>query len=235
MIKLALVGKNIQHSLSPSIYKNIFGNKVQYDLLDYADSDKIPSVETLFKTYSGINITSPYKTFFLKDVELTANAKTLGAINCLKTENGKVIGENTDYLAIFEILSKWNQQYENLEVALLGDGVMSGVTAKALQKLNIKYKIYSRKKTKDFSYINLSNEYVVDEKRILLVINTCARDYIFNGALPLNTIFWDYNYNFTSHDFLRSKVKVYKDGQEMLELQARYAVAFWLFNPDSFK
>jgi shikimate dehydrogenase len=227
MIKLGLIGKNIQHSLSPSIYKKIYGPKISYDLLDFQNEDSIPNVEKLFETYSGINITSPYKTVFLKQVELTDNAKQLGAINCLKKENGIIIGENTDYLAIVEILNRWLLNYKFTEVAVLGDGVMAGVTTEALKKLNLKFKIFSRKKTPDFNSLDLKSVLNLHENDSLLVINTCSRDYTFSGSLPLNTIFWDYNYNFTPHNSLKQKVKLYCDGQEMLELQAQYAVAFW--------
>jgi len=229
MINLGLVGKNIQHSLSPSIYKRIYGPTISYDLLDFQQENEIPSVAELFKKYDGINITSPYKKHFLNQVELTDSARLLGAINCLKKSGEKIIGENTDYLAILDILSRWKKADEKLKVALFGDGVMASVTEVALKKLGLSYQQFSRKKTPDFSHLNLINV------KNLLVINTCAREFVFKGQLPADCIFWDYNYNFEPHQRLSSLIKLYCDGQEMLELQAQYAVAFWSFNKDSFK
>lgn len=234
MIKLALIGKNIQHSLSPSIYKNILGPKVHYDLLDYTDESEIPPVDELFKVYSGINITSPYKKHFLNSVELTASAKKLGAINCLKIEDGKVVGENTDYLAIVDILSRWKSTYGELDVALLGDGVMSKITEMALKQLEMNYKVYSRKQSSGFSYLDFEQAYS-NSLTQLIVINTCAREYVFQGSLPKSTLFWDYNYHFLPHQHLKNHIKLYIDGEEMLDLQAKYAVAFWSFNPSYFK
>lgn len=232
MIRLALVGKNIQHSLSPSIYKKIFGDKVSYDLLDYFKEADVPDAQTLFKTYSGINITSPYKKIFLNQVVLTKNARELNAINCLRKVGDKIIGENTDYLAIVDILLRWKHLYGEMNVALLGDGVMAGVTEVALKELGIKYLQFSRKRTSDFSLLDLSETFKNSDQNTMLIINTCARDFIFNGRFPQKSIFWDYNYNFEPHQKLADRLELYCDGREMLELQAKYAVAFWSLNSD---
>lgn len=235
MIRLALIGKNIKHSLSPSIYKRIFGERLAYDLLDFQDEKDIPAVEALFKVYAGINITSPYKKHFLNDIELTANAAALGAVNVLKKTEGKIIGENTDYLAILDLLGRYQKVYGPLSVALLGDGVMASVTEVALKKLNIKYTNYSRKKTADFNQLNLETALPLVKEETLLVINTCAREFVFKGKLPKQSLFWDYNYDFPPHKHLSDEILLYTDGKEMLELQAEYAVAFWSFNVGSFK
>ena len=65
MIKLALVGKDIQHSRSGEIYRRLLKTDIQYDLLDYENSALIPPAADLFKVYDGISITSPYKKHFL--------------------------------------------------------------------------------------------------------------------------------------------------------------------------
>ncbi len=234
MIKLGLIGKNIQHSLSPAIYKKIFGPGVSYDLLDFQSETDIPPVAEIFQSYDGINITSPYKKHFLSQVELTENARELGAINCLKKNGDKIIGENTDYLAIVDILKNWLAKEKKLNVVLFGDGVMASVTEAALKNLGLTYKAYSRKKTPAFSQLNLKEAHNQTDGT-LLVINTCAREFVFDGILPKECIFWDYNYNFEPHHKLSSGIKLYQDGREMLELQAQYAVAFWSFIKDSFK
>lgn len=227
MNKLALIGKNISHSKSPDIYKKIISTTITYDLLDYLDSSKIPTAEELLSIYDGINITSPYKKHFISSVNLTSNAKITGAINCLKKSDGKIIGENTDYLAIVDILKNLIERNPLLEVVILGDGVMSGVANVALSSLSLKAKILSRKGTNNFSQLNL-NEFFKEKNHTSLVINTCAREYVFKGSLPDNSIFWDFNYNFPQHSQLfLDQTTIYIDGFSMLERQAFYAVAFW--------
>ena len=227
MNKLALVGKDVSHSRSPEMYKKLISINIQYDLLDYQNALEIPSASELFKIYDGINVTSPYKKHFLNQVKLTPIAKKVGAINCLKKHEGKFFGENTDYNAIVEILKKMQKKYGDIDVIILGDGVMSNVTKLALINLKIKFNVFSRRLTKSFNQLNLI-EYYQSSNMLPVIINTCSREYVFNGSIPKNALFWDYNYNFLQHStFIPDKVYKYVDGLEMLKLQAFYAVAFW--------
>jgi shikimate dehydrogenase len=227
MRKLALLGKNIQHSKSPEIYKKLISEDFQYDLLDYNNEKDVPSVKELLNLYEGINITSPYKRLFLNDVLLNPSAKDTGAINCLRKVGDIVIAENTDYKAIVDILSSFKRDNKDLVVAILGDGVMSQVTQVALTRLSIPWEIFSRKKTATFTQLNLEEIYK-DKKQNLLTINTCTREFVFTGKLPKESIFWDYNYSFDAHSTtIPSKVRQCHDGLSMLIKQAEYAVAFW--------
>lgn len=227
MNRFALVGKDISHSRSPEMYRKLISPNVHYDLLDYKESSLIPSAKELLTNYDGINITSPYKQHFLNEVELTPTAKELGAINCLKKGKDKVWGENTDYLAIVDILNGLKNTHGDLDVVILGDGVMSRVAQLALKNVHLSFRIFSRKLTKDFAQLNLDETIFSSPKRPL-VINTCSRDFVFSGKISKEALFWDYNYNFSSHfSQIPSKVHQYMDGLEMLERQAFYAVAFW--------
>ncbi|MBC7429004.1 MAG: hypothetical protein H7336_10355 [Bacteriovorax sp.] len=227
MNKFALVGKDISHSKSPEMYRKLISSSVKYDLLDYKESSEIPAAHKLLAEYDGINITSPYKKHFLGEIELTKNAKTIGAVNCLKKSGEKIIGENTDYFAIVDILKDLQKENSALDIVILGDGVMSKVVETALKSLSLDAQLLSRKITKDFDKINL-NSYFSPKNTNPLVINTCTREYVFNGELPKNSIFWDFNYNFPQHSQrLFHKVQKYFDGLDMLERQAFYAVVFW--------
>lgn len=227
MSKYALIGKDISHSRSPEMYRKLISPNVHYDLLDYKNENDIPKAEVLLSTYAGINITSPYKKHFLEQVELTDSAKELGAINCLKKGQDKIWGENTDYLAIVDILKDLKNRFSDLDVVILGDGVMSVVAQHALKNLEVSHRIFSRKLTKDFAQLNLEDCFLDQSKRPL-VINTCAREFVFTGKITKEALFWDFNYNFLPHSSqIPSKVHLYMDGLEMLERQAFYAVAFW--------
>lgn len=227
MNKFALVGKDISHSRSPEVYKKLISPDIQYDLLDYKSESEIPTASELLNRYDGINITSPYKKHFLSQVELTEAASRIGAINCLKKLNGNIIGENTDYLAIVDILKQMQRDYGDLEIIILGDGVMANVTKLALISLGLSFKLLARKQTEDFDQLNLIGYFKLPTARPV-VINTCAREFIFHGTIPDRALFWDFNYNFGQHSStIPAKVHKYVDGLEMLERQAFYAVAFW--------
>lgn len=227
MNKLALVGKNISHSRSPEMYKKLISPAVNYSLLDYNSPADIPTAKELLEIYDGINITSPYKKHFLDQIKLTQNAKEVGAVNCLKKQDGEIIGDNTDYSAIITILKGLQETYGELDVAILGDGVMSIVAQVALKNLNIKYTVFSRKLTHSFNRLNLDKQFS-NQLTKPLIINACARDFIFHGKLPINGLFWDFNYNFQEHkELIDPLVELYMDGLEMLERQAFYATLFW--------
>lgn len=227
MNRFALLGKNIAHSKSPEIYRRLISPTIQYDLLDYQKVEDIPSLETLFRDYGGVNITSPYKEHFLKKVFLSEKASEVGAINCLKMVEGKFYGENTDYFAVLDGLNSLLENFEFSTIVILGDGVMSRVAKAALGELNRSAFQFSRKLTEGFNQLDLSQLSSEQNGRVL-VINTCSRDFIFSGILPSDAIFWDFNYNFPSHmQQIPPKVHRYIDGYEMLERQAFYAVSFW--------
>ena len=231
MKKLALIGKNIQHSRSPDIYRKILGTTIQYDLLDFENINDIPNAKDLLAIYDGVSVTSPYKKHFLPQVKLTNRAELLGAINCLKSSSGIIYGENTDFLAIQNILFEMIKKYNQLNIIILGDGVMSNVTRQALVNFDtILFKVVSRKTFEHFGRLNLSDIFKSNfsNRNQNLVINTCSRDFTYKGEIDHETIFWDYNYNFGHQlPLVSSQVHQFIDGMPMLELQARYALSFW--------
>lgn len=223
-IKLGLLGTNISHSLSPLIYERLISKNFTYDLIDTKYLDVIPTLDILSKNYFGLNITSPLKNIFLKsdNIELTPEAKITGSINCLRFTD-KIIGHNTDYLALLQILKEYTSYY----VYLLGDGVMASCTKIVLNQMSIKYTQYSRKLTNAFDHLQFDNH---DSSMPVIIINSCSRDYIFKGHLDQNFIFLDYNYNFIPHhSTIAPYVLEYIDGMEFLNLQAKYCTKFWMF------
>ncbi|MFG1516028.1 hypothetical protein ABMA71_15530, partial [Halobacteriovorax sp. ZH3_bin.1] len=125
MLKLGLLGKNIQHSKSPEIYNELFDGQVEYSLLDINDEKNIPQLEEIFSNLQGLSITAPYKKHFLNDVSLEESVKEIGAINCIKYDGTQFFGTNTDYLAAKEIIL--NNSYEQKEIIMLGDGAMTNM------------------------------------------------------------------------------------------------------------
>ncbi len=227
MLSFCLIGKNIAHSRSPIIYKNILKQNIIYDLIDCYREDDIPSLEELFKKYNGVSITTPYKRYFLSKVKISNDIKKLEAINCIGKLNNSYKAINTDYLAVRHILEKYLKNYGSLNVLILGGGVMSSITQKILKDMNVYFSIITRKEYPNMEKIDLSTFFnnKIGQK---IVINSCSRQYVFSGKAPNNTIFWDYNYNFIPHQQTMSVIfSKYIDGMELLTLQARYALEFW--------
>jgi shikimate dehydrogenase len=224
-MKLALIGKSVQHSRSPELYYKLIGPHVEYDLLDFEKSEDIPSLRELAKKYDGINITSPYKEHFLKDVIITdERVKQLNAINTICFVEDKAFATNTDLLAVVEILKNYQEKYPELEIILMGSGVMARLTTIVANDLNIRVKEYSRVNGDDMSFLDLEKDFQFPT----LIINSCSRQFIFKGILHPDSFFWDYNYNFPPHeDHIPQLIRSYQNGQEMLRIQAEAAVKFW--------
>jgi shikimate 5-dehydrogenase len=166
------------------------------------------------------------KTHFINEIRVESElVKSLGAVNTLAFTATEVVGTNTDLLAVVEILENYLKESGDIEITLLGYGVMAGLTKIVANDLNIPLRQYCRKTSPDLSHLDLSK---INQDIQQIVINSCSRDFVFTGKLSGEEIFWDYNYSFLPHqNTLPSVVMAYHDGQEMLELQAKAAIKFW--------
>ncbi|OFZ14339.1 MAG: hypothetical protein A2X86_05700 [Bdellovibrionales bacterium GWA2_49_15] len=227
MLTLGLVGKNIAHSKSQVVYETLLARKIDYRFFDYHAPSEIPPLTELFRVVAGISITSPYKRHFLSQVAEILDVPIADSINCIKCENKKFFGTNTDYLAIGEILPRLLDSYNFSKVIILGDGAMASITKKILSKLGtISVDNFSRIQTKDFYHYDYSKLATKNFK--ILIINACSRDFVFANLTNEHCVFWDFNYDHVKHrERLPESVGLYVDGHEMLELQARYALKFW--------
>lgn len=226
-MKLGLLGYPINHSLSPKLYSQFLGHELEsYELFSFAKPADIPPLSFFSNKLNGLNITSPYKTHFINEIMIESDlVKSLGSVNTLAFTDQGVIGTNTDLLAVVEILKNYLKEYGDLEITLLGDGVMAKLTKVVAKDLKIPVRQFSRKTTSDFAHLDLSK---INQDIQQLVINSCSRDFVFQGKLKGEEIFWDYNYSFLPHqNTLPKLVMAYHDGQEMLELQAKAAIKFW--------
>jgi shikimate dehydrogenase len=136
MINLGLIGYPLLHSLSPLIHKtaldycNLQGN---YSLFPITPNDinglnnllnRVRSSELL-----GLNVTIPHKQIVLPLLdELTQTAKTIGAVNTISMQNGKLIGDNTDAAGFLADLRKilpemiWDNKGNNNALVFGGGG-----------------------------------------------------------------------------------------------------------------
>lgn len=227
-MKLGLLGYPINHSLSPAIYRQLLGPKLSsYELFSFEKSEEIPTLENFARDLDGLNITSPYKRhFFSKVIIESPLVQAFGAINTIGFANGKFFATNTDLLAVREILQTFIEQYGPLHVILLGDGVMATLTKLVCQEKNILVTQISRRLLGPIEHSDLSTFKKPQHQTV--IINSCSREFIFQGKTNGDEIFWDYNYSFLPHqNTLPSRVKTYIDGQEMLLLQAKEAIKFW--------
>lgn len=100
MNKFSLIGHPLGHSMSPLIHDRLFAlsgfEAEPYQLTDIAPED-IPSSRPIFEEHLGMNVTIPHKQAVIPLMdELDESARRYNSVNCIKNENGRLIGYNTD-------------------------------------------------------------------------------------------------------------------------------------------
>ncbi|KAA0454971.1 MAG: shikimate dehydrogenase [Candidatus Thioglobus sp.] len=163
MHKLAVFGNPIEHSLSPKIHA-IFAQQtgvyIEYSkqLAPIGDFKQVAQ-DFIKQGGTGFNITVPFKiqAFEIAD-ELTKNAQAAGAVNTIKVQGAKLIGENTDGIGLMRDLSA------NLGVSLQGKtlliigagGASRGIILPLLEQNPKRLMIANRTASKA---ISLANEF----------------------------------------------------------------------------
>ena len=100
MKKYALIGHPLGHSMSPLIHEKLFEYSgladCTYELVDI-DPDKLEGSRELLSSFSGMNVTIPYKQEVISLIdELGESAQRYNSVNCIDNKYGRLIGYNTD-------------------------------------------------------------------------------------------------------------------------------------------
>ena len=127
MKKFCVIGNPIGHSKSPSIFEYIFKTlniRAKYYTQKIEDYNTFN--EFIFKNksiYSGFNITAPFKKQAYKIVdEVHSSACDIEAVNCIKINNGKLIGYNTDIFGFKMMVENQSLNINNKNFLILGNG-----------------------------------------------------------------------------------------------------------------
>ena len=124
----AIFGDPVSHSRSPIMHNCVFKNlhyKACYTRVHLKDGSKLKETFLNLKL-SGANITVPHKEDAFGACDAVRGfAKTIGVVNTIINENGKLIGYNTDADGFLYAI----EEFENIQnILILG----AGGTAKAL-------------------------------------------------------------------------------------------------------
>lgn len=172
MNKYGLLGEKLSHSYSKTIHEYFFNENnidATYDLLEVSKEEIKCKIDELRKgTYLGLNVTIPYKEEVIQYLdELSYAAQKIGAVNTIYVQDGKVIGDNTDYLGFIDELGYLDVEVNGKTVYVLGSGGASKGICYALEQLNAKPLIVSRDKNKGLTYTDLASIEHFD-----LIVNT---------------------------------------------------------------
>ncbi len=242
--KYGLIGATVSHSFSKSYFDEKFFRE---GLRDYHyDLYSLPTIDDLIKLLEetpeleGLNVTIPYKEQVVKFLsEIDPEAKKIGAVNVIKIKDGKLKGFNTDSDAFYETLEKWFPRTKKSKALILGTGGSAKAVQQALKKLSIPFQSVSRDKAKaDYTYEDLEKDGKIIAG-VQLIINTTPLGMSpdTNSFPPINYeqltpehYVYDLIYNPARTVFLQKaemRGSHFKNGLEMLHVQAEKAWAIW--------
>lgn len=236
-----LIGFPLTHSFS----KKYFTEKFQQTGIDNCLYENFPlenidQIKHLLNNtdLKGLNVTIPYKEQVLPFLdEQNEVVKAIGACNCIKINNGKLKGFNTDVVGFENSIKNFLKPYHT-KALIFGTGGAAKAVEYVLQKLNIDYLFVSRKKgtPKTISYHELKVEILQEH---LLLINTTplgmypkvddCPDIAYDYLTPQHHLY-DLVYNPEKTLFLQKgemKGATIQNGYEMLILQAEESWRIW--------
>lgn len=122
MAEYGLLGAKLSHSFSKNIHNKIAD--YNYELIELTPEEL--DVFLSKKNFKAVNVTIPYKKTVVPYLdELTDAAKTIGAVNCIRNEEGRLIGHNTDFDGMVGLAKHAGIDMYGKKVLILGTGATS--------------------------------------------------------------------------------------------------------------
>ncbi len=127
MIKLAVIGDPIEHSLSPLVHGGVMdelGIPYTYEKIQVKKGE-LPGFLSYVKEkgITGFNLTMPHKVDIIPYLdEMDEEAQLFDSVNTVKVEDGKLLGYNTDALGYVMSLKSKGYTVQNSRVVILGAG-----------------------------------------------------------------------------------------------------------------
>lgn len=237
-----LIGYPLTHSFSKQYFTEKFQKEgiedCKYELYPIESIYEITDLIKKNPDLQGLNITIPYKQLILRHLSNFSEIPDgLRACNCVKIKDGKLIGYNTDVLG-FERSFSPHLKNHHKNALILGNGGATEAVKFVLQKLEINYKIVSRKihDGSELTYQDL-NKSIIDKSKIIInstPLGTFPNIYdcpdIPYQFLSADHFLFDVVYNPEKSLFLQKGEAVgatIKNGHEMLIMQAEESWRIW--------
>ncbi len=127
MIRLAVIGDPIDHSLSPLVHSTILKNlgiDYEYEKVQVKKGELESFLEyAKEKKFDGFNLTMPHKVDILPYLwEIDEEAECYGAVNTVKVKNGKLYGYNTDADGYVQSIKTLGIEIDKKNVVIMGAG-----------------------------------------------------------------------------------------------------------------
>lgn len=242
MKQYGIIGYPLSHSFSQKYFTEKFIREgiddCNYAMFAIPDIAELKNIIADAPNLCGLNVTIPHKQSVLALLDDTSKLpQGLRACNCIKISNGKLIGYNTDVIGFEQSLLPQLKNHHT-SALILGNGGAAGAVKFVLQKLNINYKIVSRKlhNGSHLTYADL-NEPIIKEHTLIINttplgtfpnVNECA-DIPYRYLTPQHFLF-DLVYNPAKTLFLQKGEQqgaAIQNGYDMLVIQAEESWKIW--------
>ena len=153
-MKFGIIGNPVSHSQSPKLFAELCPGKGTYDKIEESDFEKAYGI--FLRDYDAVNVTMPFKELaYYKCKPGSEAVRTMKAVNILKKEGDKVVGYNSDYLGVKDILEQEGVAGERLLVVGCGGAAKAAVVAAA--DAGCKVSMTNRSYEKCYSFVRHSN------------------------------------------------------------------------------
>ncbi len=248
--QLGLIGFPLSHSFSKKYFSEKFEregltHKWHYELFPIESIEKLPEILRGYPNLLGLNVTIPYKEAVLPFLDkLDPEAAAVGAVNCIRFENGSLHGFNTDVYgfekSLLDLVTHEFPDFDGistLKALVLGTGGAAKAVHFVLKKYGIQTLTVSRTRSATaVAYDDLTDDDVATHR---LIINTTPLGMTPNteGIPPLpyagvsaQHYFYDLVYNPSVTTFMQQGAAQgarVKNGLDMLYFQAEKGWLIW--------
>lgn len=174
MRRFGLIGKTLKHSFSKNYFTQKFReHQIQdclYESFELSSIEELPSLIASHPDLEGLNVTIPYKEEVLSYLDAKNEVvEAIGACNCIRISQQKLIGFNTDVIGFRNSLEPQLKSYHK-KALILGTGGAAKAVRYALNQLNIEnFMVSRRKEFSDLGYEDIDEDVL---KQYQLIINT---------------------------------------------------------------
>lgn len=241
MKRYGLIGKSLVHSFSKDFFQKKFAAEqiaeCSYDNFELPSIDLLPSFLQNNPDVKGLNVTIPYKEQVIDFLhEQSPVVETIGACNCIRIDDGKLAGFNTDVVGFEKSLLKKLQPHHR-GALILGTGGASKAVAYVLKEMGIGYYFVSRKKKdNELGYEDLNRE-IFETHHLIINCTPLGTSPNVHEDPPIpyqylnhKHLLFDLIYNPPKTKFLTEGEKrgaTIMNGYEMLVLQAEESWKIW--------
>jgi len=241
MRTFGLIGYPLGHSFSKKYFTDKFeregitGNA--YELYPLEQIGQLEDLLVANPDIAGLNVTIPYKEQVIAYLDnMSPVVEEIGACNCIRIEEGRLMGHNTDVIGFSRsLLPKLKPHHK--QALILGTGGSAKAVAYALKELRIPFLQVSRTPIEGMIGYEEIGQSILETHTLLInttpvgmyphIENCPAIPYDFIGA---DHYLFDLVYNPSTTRFLQEgalRGAAIENGSDMLVIQAEASWEIW--------